>query len=154
MGEHSVQGEKLELKPTAQVNADLFEFGIEDNSVWGVIRAVSVYSNKRVLTINSGSKKVFAANRKDRCIGQMPHNHTDLSSCCSSNNHCWEGEGDCDLNTDCARGLFCGVDNCQGKEWEGMSHHYDCCVRGDKNIILPWIQFGSILSPAKSQVRG
>ena len=135
MGKHSENWEKLELKLTSQVNADLFEFVIEDNSDWGVIRAVSVHSNKRVLTVNSGSKKVLTVNRKDRCIGQMPHNKTDLSSCCTSEHHCWEGEGDCDLNTDCARGLFCGVDNCQGKEWEGMSDSYDCCARGDRNII-------------------
>ena len=130
MGEQSGHKEKLELKLTSHVNADLFEFVIEESSDWGVIRAVSVHSNKRVLTVNSGSKKVFAANEMDRCIG---HNKTILASCCTSEHHCWEGEGDCDLNTQCARGLFCGVDNCQGKEWEGIPDYYDCCARGDRH---------------------
>merc|ERR1719187_2602352 len=36
-------------------------------------------------------------------------------SCCTASNPCGFGEGDCDANSDCADGLLCGEDNCNGE---------------------------------------
>ena len=44
------------------------------------------------------------------------------SSCCTESAPCEEGEGDCDLDYQCAGDLVCGTDNCAG----GPSA-FDCC---------------------------
>ena len=46
--------------------------------------------------------------------------------CCSSTNKCGIGEGDCDTDDDCFRGLTCGVDNCDTKN--GFDEKADCCT--------------------------
>ena len=45
-------------------------------------------------------------------------------SCCSSDNMCGDGEGDCDYDGDCISGV-CGTDNCVG---EGFDSTDDCCI--------------------------
>ena len=45
-------------------------------------------------------------------------------SCCSSDNMCGDGEGDCDHDGDCLSGV-CGTDNCVG---EGFDSTDDCCI--------------------------
>ena len=45
-------------------------------------------------------------------------------SCCSTNNKCSEGRGDCDDDNECKEGLKCGLDNC-GKDFPTSG--YDCC---------------------------
>ena len=47
-------------------------------------------------------------------------------ACCSSTNQCYEVEGDCDNDNDCAGDLVCGKNNC-GDTWS--SPHFDCCVK-------------------------
>ena len=47
-------------------------------------------------------------------------------SCCSSDNICQEGEGDCDSDLDCLPGLVCGKDNCRGSDFDSTD---DCCER-------------------------
>ena len=42
----------------------------------------------------------------------------------STNYKCNENEGDCDTNSDCADGLFCGTNNCP----EGFPEGFDCCT--------------------------
>ena len=49
------------------------------------------------------------------------------SSCCTAENPCGVGEGDCDTDNQCAGGLVCGVDNC-GPEFPS---NYDCCREGN-----------------------
>ena len=44
--------------------------------------------------------------------------------CCSQDNKCGLGEGDCDHDSDCLPGLRCGLDNCGGSGWEYFD---DCC---------------------------
>ena len=49
-------------------------------------------------------------------------------NCCSYQNPCGKGEGDCDFDSDCYRGLKCGHDNCWSSfgvgSWESKA---DCC---------------------------
>ncbi len=46
--------------------------------------------------------------------------------CCSDDNKCQVGEGDCDSSSECEGDLVCGRNNCKD-----FSHHwpsdYDCC---------------------------
>ena len=49
------------------------------------------------------------------------------SSCCTAENPCGIGEGDCDEYNQCAGDLVCGVDNC-GPEFPS---NYDCCSKGN-----------------------
>ena len=46
------------------------------------------------------------------------------NGCCTSKTPCVAGEGDCDSDSQCAKGLKCGKDNC-GK---GFPKWADCCV--------------------------
>jgi len=56
------------------------------------------------------------------------------ANCCSvvGRDKCNEGEGDCDLDSDCADGLVCGTDNCGDTHPSG----FDCCqqVPGTINV--------------------
>jgi len=45
-------------------------------------------------------------------------------SCCTSENPCEEGEGDCDYDSHCVGDLQCGKDNCQGDTFDSTD---DCC---------------------------
>jgi len=47
------------------------------------------------------------------------------SSCCTVNNPCWIGEGDCDKDSECMDGLVCGKDNCEAGK--GFDAKADCC---------------------------
>ena len=49
--------------------------------------------------------------------------------CCTVDEPCGVGEGDCDVDGDCIRGLDCGEDNC-GSRFETRA---DCCF--DPGII-------------------
>ena len=55
--------------------------------------------------------------------------------CCSGDQPCSEGEGDCDFDSDCAGLLFCGSDNCLiyhsslESLWESSA---DCCTSVSK----------------------
>jgi hypothetical protein len=46
--------------------------------------------------------------------------------CCSGGNKCGHMEGDCDKNTDCLRGHFCGDNNCNNV---AAVYGMDCCER-------------------------
>ena len=48
----------------------------------------------------------------------------DMQECCSINNQCSLGQGDCDSHSECAGGLVCGRNNC-GPEFLWSSA--DCC---------------------------
>ena len=45
-------------------------------------------------------------------------------SCCTKENPCLIGEGDCDDNYECAGELACGSDNCVGSTYPSLA---DCC---------------------------
>ena len=47
------------------------------------------------------------------------------NGCCTKETPCGLGDGDCDKDEHCAKGLKCGVDNC-GK---GFKYTYDCCYK-------------------------
>ena len=53
--------------------------------------------------------------------------------CCTSSNPCDVGEGDCNLDSECAGRLICGSDNCRtkystpGSNWGSFA---DCCTDG------------------------
>ena len=54
-------------------------------------------------------------------------------SCCTTNNQCGIGEGDCDTDSQCSGSLKCGTDNCDTSL--GFPTGYDCCYQGkDTNI--------------------
>jgi len=47
---------------------------------------------------------------------------------CQRSNRCSEGQGDCDIDDDCASGLVCGTNNC--RDLHPNAHYaHDCCVR-------------------------
>ena len=48
------------------------------------------------------------------------------STCCSENNQCAEGEGDCDSDSDCKGFLRCGKSNCNPAK--GFPEDADCCT--------------------------
>ena len=59
---------------------------------------------------------------------QAPENCDGGDDCCGSGNYkCLAGEGDCDSDSDCASGLFCGTNNCQGPNFDSGD---DCCIKG------------------------
>ena len=49
--------------------------------------------------------------------------------CCTKENPCEKGDGDCDNDEQCAGGLTCGKDNCG---WHHMDKSDDCCM-GEKS---------------------
>ena len=46
--------------------------------------------------------------------------------CCSDGSPCNKGEGDCDLDSQCALGLKCGTDNCRNFN-PAANPSADCC---------------------------
>ena len=54
------------------------------------------------------------------------------NSCCTEDNPCDEGEGDCDSDADCKSGLVCGQDNCVGSSFDSTD---DCCTIKKGNIL-------------------
>ena len=69
------------------------------------------------------------------CNGQPITN----MDCCTIDKPCNIGEGDCDYDSHCRRGLLCGSDNCfrdfpvqYGFNWEIMA---DCCYGNWRNVI-------------------
>eukprot|EP00092_Neocalanus_flemingeri_P030174 GFUD01032752.1.p1 GENE.GFUD01032752.1~~GFUD01032752.1.p1 ORF type:complete len:359 (+),score=66.98 GFUD01032752.1:137-1213(+) len=64
-----------------------------------------------------------------RCRGR----NFDKERCCTKENPCVEGEGDCENDTECGPGLGCGTNNC--KRFGDFFHPKDdCCVKIDTNI--------------------
>ena len=55
-----------------------------------------------------------------KCNGETK---TKESSCCTMDFPCQLGEGDCDVDADCAGHLTCGTDNCDTK----FRSTSDCC---------------------------
>ena len=47
--------------------------------------------------------------------------------CCSLEEPCGLGEGDCDIDDECARDLVCGKDNCL-RNGSGFNRKSDCCA--------------------------
>ena len=47
-------------------------------------------------------------------------------SCCTPDQPCGEGQGDCDGNDDCNTGLVCGNNNCMGSSFDSLD---DCCSK-------------------------
>ena len=43
--------------------------------------------------------------------------------CCTADNPCGEGDGDCDNDSECSGDLVCGTDNCP---W---GDNDDCCIK-------------------------
>lgn len=48
-------------------------------------------------------------------------------NCCSTNNLCGHGEGDCDDDLECKPGHFCGTNNCGDLDSMTSSIRIDCC---------------------------
>ena len=71
----------------------------------------------------------IAIKSKIRLINtSAPKNCDGGDDCCGSGDYkCLEGEGDCDSDSDCATGLFCGTNNCQGPNFDSGD---DCCLKG------------------------
>ena len=58
----------------------------------------------------------------------------DHDSCCTEDDPCNEGEGDCDADSHCAGDLKCGTDNCQ-KFTKEAGATSDCCYEENTIII-------------------
>ena len=54
-------------------------------------------------------------------------------SCCTEDQPCGEGEGDCDDDSDCGPGLICGDDNCHWFNKQSAVTS-DCCVRPPEGL--------------------
>ena len=55
-------------------------------------------------------------------------------SCCSADNPCKEGAGDCDVHQDCAGELLCGQNNCDLNN-PGFDSNDDCCYWPGNNSV-------------------
>ena len=53
-------------------------------------------------------------------------------NCCSSENKCSDGDGDCDYDSDCLSGK-CGINNCNYVKFPSFDYNDDCCVTGRGN---------------------
>ena len=53
-------------------------------------------------------------------------------SCCSEENKCGPGEGDCDSDADCLEGLLCGTGNCPSSRSAFWDVDDDCCYKPGK----------------------
>lgn len=94
-----------------------------------------------------------------RCRGR---NFDQGARCCTRDQPCGEGEGDCENNAECGLGLECGTNNC--KQFGDFFHKKDdCCVRSGssrpqpvKDIEIFANQFGDvpIEPPAGQRCRG
>ena len=49
----------------------------------------------------------------------------DIKACCSISNPCFEGQGDCDDDSECLGNLVCGSENCDNSKFPSIST--DCC---------------------------
>merc|ERR1719317_208541 len=63
---------------------------------------------------------------KKRCNGG--------EDCCTEEEVCGLGEGDCDTDAQCAAGLVCGKENCQGTSYDSTD---DCCMLPDGALEPP-----------------
>ena len=67
-----------------------------------------------------------------RCRGR----NFDARGCCSPDNPCVEGEGDCEEDADCSGDLMCGNNNC--KAFGSFFHTKDdCCVKPVETVTRP-----------------
>ena len=72
------------------------------------------------------------------CNGSINTRDSTTTSCCSSQNKCQIGMGDCNIDNDCEKGLMCGINNCmsefsnQNNSW----NWYDDCCTGRKVIRI------------------
>ena len=56
--------------------------------------------------------------------------------CCTQDNPCQEGEGDCEEDVDCMGTLVCGNNNC--KAFGSFFHEKDdCCIKPIVNKVIP-----------------
>ena len=53
--------------------------------------------------------------------------------CCTKENPCSEGDGDCDVDEDCKDGLICGTNNCDKSKFNFK--WADCCEEGMKSYF-------------------
>ena len=67
---------------------------------------------------------IYFANFLDCCRNKECLNYW---NCCTKENPCSEGEGDCDMHNQCTDGLICGIRNCIGPE---HPLNADCCEPG------------------------
>jgi len=51
-------------------------------------------------------------------------------TCCTKDNPCPSGQGDCDNNSECQEGLVCGTDNCRATNPDALAAA-DCCTEVD-----------------------
>jgi len=63
----------------------------------------------------------------DCCVEKKCGGGGDDWNCCTKNNPCPIGQGDCDNNSDCAEGLVCGTDNCRDTNPDALQAA-DCCM--------------------------
>jgi len=77
--------------------------------------------------IQSKVTKTIDFPSSQRCGGR----NVDEEKCCTIEEPCLEGEGDCENNEECQEDLVCGNNNC--KEFGEFYHEKDdCCVKGFK----------------------
>ena len=87
--------------------------------------------------IQSMVTKIIEFPESQRCSGR----NVDKEKCCTNDEPCVEGEGDCENDDECREDLVCGNNNC--KEFGSFYHEKDdCCIQKsvvDQNIetVIP-----------------
>merc|ERR550519_2046997 len=69
-----------------------------------------------------------------RCTGGDSCCSVDYDDDGSMDEACGLGEGDCDTDADCMKGLVCGTDNCKGTGFDSTD---DCCMLPDGGLEPP-----------------
>ena len=65
-----------------------------------------------------------------RCICYLALRCNGINNgCCTETNPCEEGDGDCDLDSQCSGDLVCGIDNCNLEGLSRFNSRHDCCKK-------------------------
>merc|ERR1712055_18177 len=75
-----------------------------------------------VICISANEQNTNRQSDSNKCLGG--------DECCEKDKLCGEGEGDCDHDSDCKSGLFCGHNNCPNLPSFDTSD--DCCYDPQK----------------------
>lgn len=128
----------LKSKVEKRVNGGWGSWGAWSNCrLSGRIR-VRTRSCNNPVPLNGGSRCSGPGSELGKCTEKCTWGHSSFWSCCTKTNPCYEGEGDCDSDSDCVGGLVCGTDNCNSRVPDSGA---DCCTKPANKCPTGWSLF-------------